>query len=439
RLYDHIALPIDSRTPAITNQAESAVEEVLEIVNMFVAESSNSAKVSILSPRLLSLFPESSSGNRFLSPTFFSFQKNGYLSLPELFDIISSDQKQQQFLLDIVLDASGAGAVLKNLVAKMKPEMIDLRYVKLPLIEELFRKDEKWIQMRNSFTEEQATDYYQKGYAFLNEDQLNLIYTKQDQLLSGLNTTKLGMMSKEEKMKRLERDIRHLAALGRPVWPMWQNARSIRKRQASSSTSSLPKHNVNGEHEGKTRINGVLYETLHPFAFTPMVAKGAALEVVTLSPHPFIPEIIRPQTLVLETLSPRAFIAAILSPSALVARIISPTALRAEVLSPRALHTWILSPEAFIAEVLSPQFIDPRVLSPEALIIDVLSPDFLSPRIVSPEAAGVIILSPNILSPRVASEEKLLVEVLSPHILGGSHTREEASREVVQIGSRSDE
>uniref|UniRef100_A0A0K0DQW2 Uncharacterized protein n=1 Tax=Angiostrongylus cantonensis TaxID=6313 RepID=A0A0K0DQW2_ANGCA len=113
RLYDHIALPIDSRTPAITNQAESAVEEVLEIVNMFVAESSNSAKVSILSPRLLSLFPESSSGNRFLSPTFFSFQKNGYLSLPELFDIISSDQKQQQFLLDIVLDASGAGAVLK--------------------------------------------------------------------------------------------------------------------------------------------------------------------------------------------------------------------------------------------------------------------------------------------------------------------------------------
>ncbi|VDM53957.1 unnamed protein product [Angiostrongylus costaricensis] len=405
------------------------------------AESSKPTKVSILSPRLLSLFPESSSGNRLLSPTFFSFQKNGYLSLPELFDvsiIISSDQKQQQFLLDIVLDVSGASVVLKNLIAKMKPEMIDMRYVKLPLIEELFRKDEKWIQMRNSFTEEQTANYNQKGYAFLNEDQLNLIYTKQDQLLSGINTTKLGMMSKEEKMKRLESDIRHLAALGRPVWPMWENARSIRKRQASSSTSSPPKHNGNGEHE-EARINGVLYETLHPFAFTPMVAKGAALEAVTLSPHAFIPEIIRPQALVLETLSPRAFIAAILSPSALVARIISPTALRAEVLSPRALHTWILSPEAFIAEVLSPQFIDPRVLSPEALIIDVLSPDFLSPRIVSPEAAGIIILSPNILSPRVASEEKLLVEVLSPHILGGSHTREEASREVVQIGSRSDE
>ncbi|KAJ1360214.1 hypothetical protein KIN20_019136 [Parelaphostrongylus tenuis] len=117
-----------------------------------------------------------------------------------------------------------------------------------------------------------------------------------------------------------------------------------------------------------------------------MVAKGAALEVVTLSPHAFIPEILRPQALAvsafyilvknhkfclnvgfkinkslgehigmmkgmwfqLETLSPRAFIASVLSPSALVARIISPTALRAEVLSPRALHTWILSPEALV-------------------------------------------------------------------------------------------
>ncbi|EPB77659.1 hypothetical protein ANCCEY_03250 [Ancylostoma ceylanicum] len=457
RLFAKSALPIDSRTPEITNSAVPAIEQVLAIVNTFASSKDAPGKVSVLSPRVLSLFPESSrpSSKRLLSPTFFSFQKDGYLSLPELFDIITTDQKYQQLMVDVIMDISGAGDVLEKFITDMKPEMEDLKNVKLPLIEELSRRDIDWMRLVNelrfrvhdSFNDAQTRQYNANSYAFLNEDQLNLIYSKDDQQLYGMNITKLGLMTDDEKSQRLERGIRELAALDRPKWPMWDEvARPVVKREAHeashtvASTTSLhgpAKSTGLGEASGEERVNGVLYETFRPFAFTTIVSRGGAMEAVTLSPHAFLTEVANPEALVLQTLSPRAFVASILSPAALIARILSPTALRAEVLSPRALHTWILSPEALVAEVLSPRFFDPRVLSPEALVIDVLSPGFLSPHVLSSESGGLIILSPNILSPRVASEEKLLVEILSPHILGGPHTHEEASHEVVEIGSHS--
>ncbi|KAK5985430.1 hypothetical protein GCK32_013902 [Trichostrongylus colubriformis] len=61
----------------------------------------------------------------------------------------------------------------------------------------------------------------------------------------------------------------------------------------------------------------------------------------------------------------------------------------------------------------------------------------ISPHIRSSEYASIIVLSPNILSPRIQSEEKMLVEILSPHILGGSHSHEEETKEVSEIGARS--
>ncbi|KHJ97698.1 hypothetical protein OESDEN_02317 [Oesophagostomum dentatum] len=441
RLFERVALPIDSRTPEITNNAVPALEQVLDMVNTFAASQSASDKLSVLSPRVFSLFPESSrSSKRLLSPTFFSFQKDGFLSLPELFDIITTNQKYQQLMVDIVMDISGAGAVLEKLVADMGPEIDELKNVKLPLIEKLSKKDQDWEMVHESFDEEQTSHFNGKGYAFLTKDQLDLIYSKEEQALYGMNTTKLGMMSEAEKMERLENDIRAMAALERPKWPMWDAGRhSVVKRQTEGTgTNTEHTAGVEGSHgEEEERINGVVYETLRPYAFTTLLGRGGAVEAVTLSPHAFVSEIASPEALVLQTLSPRAFVASILSPNALIARILSPTALRGEVLSPRALHTWILSPEALVAEVLSPRFMDPRVLSPEALVIDVLSPGFLSPHVLSSESIGLIILSPNILSPRIASEERLLVEVLSPHILGGPHTHEEASHEVVEVGAHS--
>ncbi|EYC07768.1 hypothetical protein Y032_0069g385 [Ancylostoma ceylanicum] len=421
RFFDKVNLGIDSRTPEVENNAASTMEGVLEVVNDFAAQTS-SGKLSVMSPRLFSLLPDTSgsSRNSFLSPTLLSFQKDGYLSLPELFDIVNANEKQQNMLLDIIMDVSGAGAQLEEMIAKIKPEIEEVRYIKLPLVQELSRKHEKWIRARSKFTDEQEMDYEQVGYAFMNKDQLELIYNRQEQLMHGINVTEIGMMTKEQKMKRIESDIRALAAMERPSWPAWgtSETNSSRHRRAAEGNTleniaarEATESQFQLEEDHENRINGILFETLHPFAFTTEVGIGAALEVVTLSPNAFLEELLFPRALVLETLSPRAFLAAILSPNALIARVLSPTAFRFELLSPRALHTWIVSPEAFLAEILSPRFLDPRIASPQALLLEVLSPGILSPNIWSSETGSLLVLSPNILSPRIQSEEKMVVEV----------------------------
>ncbi|RCN41516.1 hypothetical protein ANCCAN_12554, partial [Ancylostoma caninum] len=354
RFFDKVNLGIDSRTPEVENNAVSTMEGVLEVVNDFAAQTS-SERLSVMSPRLFSLLPDTSesSRNQFLSPTLLSFQKDGYLSLPELFDIVNTNEKQQNMLLDIIMDVSGAGAQLEEMIAKIKPEIEDVRYIKLPLVQELSRKHEKWMRARSQFTAEQETDYEQVGYAFMNEDQLKLIYNRQEQLLHGINVTEIATMTKEQKMKRIENDIRALAAMDRPGWPAWGTNSTRHRRAAEGNTlehiveREATESQFELEENPEDRINGILFETLHPFAFTTEVGIGAALEVVTLSPNAFLEELLFPRALVLETLSPRAFLAAILSPNALIARVLSPTAFRFELLSPRALHTWIVSPEAF--------------------------------------------------------------------------------------------
>ncbi|VDO80214.1 unnamed protein product [Haemonchus placei] len=260
KLYEQIALPIDSRTPEVINNAQTAVEQVLEIVNAFA--------------------------------------------------IITTNQRYQQLMLDAVLDISGAGAVLevsfnphygclKDLVIKMKPEMDELKNVKLPLVEELSQRDANWMRVHKSFNDDQAREYAEKGYTFLDEAQLNLIYSEQDQLQTGLNTTKLGNMSKEEKVRRLENDIREMAALDRPKWPMWDTVRTIRKRQVSEGAETKANGTEAETHAGHEheRINGVLYETFRPIAFTSHVARGGAMEVATLSPQAFISEVAYPEAL----------------------------------------------------------------------------------------------------------------------------------------------
>lgn len=421
RLFDEMNVGIDSRTPQLKNGASSAMQEVLDIVNSFAAETSTD-RMSVMSPRLLSLFPEKKSRfgrHRLFSPTMFSFQKDGYFSLPELFDIITSDARYHQLFLDAIMDVSGAGEVLQDLLVQMKSEIEQTKNVKLPLVEELSRKSSRWIRALDTFDSEQRTDYDRKGYAFMNEKQLALIYDRREQDLYGLNITLLGSLSKEEKTARIERDIRALAAFDRQLWPSWKDSKRLRRSIKAREEETNLDEGESQKHEG------IAFVTMEPTAFSHLIASAAALEVVTLSPQAFLEEVLYPRALMVETLSPRAFLGAILSPSALIAIILSPTVFRLEVLSPRALQAWVLSPEAFLAEILTPRFLDARVLSPQAMILQVLSPGILSPHFMSSESMSLIILSPNILSPRIESEEKMLIEILSPHILGGSHSHDE--------------
>ncbi|VDO99395.1 unnamed protein product [Heligmosomoides polygyrus] len=342
--------------------------------------------MSVMSPRLFSLFPEKGKKfhrHRLLSPTILSFQKDGYFSLPTLFDIITSDGRYQQLLLDVVMDVSGAGNVLQV-----------------------------------------------------------------EQALHGLNVTFLGSLSKEEKVARIEQDIRALAALGIRRKRKAVNGKSHRVQSKSvgvqeqnEETDHEMKNNKDAKHtendygeasrEGgiheesdyddlEEKHQGVEFVTLSPIAFTHLIRGGAVLEVVTLSPQAFIDEILFPRLLLAEILSPRVFVAAILSPNALVARILSPTAFRLDVLSPRALHTWIVSPEVLLGEILTPRFLDPRILSPQTLVIEVLSPG-TGYRIRFYVDNALLLTSLGPFHFELSSKPA----ILSPHILGGAHGHEE--------------
>ncbi|VDO94435.1 unnamed protein product [Heligmosomoides polygyrus] len=120
----------------------------------------------------------------------------------------------------------------------MKPEIEETKNVKLPLVEKLSRKNSQWKRAHATFDDEQRLDYKRNGYAFMNEKQLALIYDRQEQDLYALNITELGALSKEEKISRLEKDIRALAALDQD--PSWQaNKGALSPSVYSPETASL--------------------------------------------------------------------------------------------------------------------------------------------------------------------------------------------------------
>ncbi|UMM41407.1 hypothetical protein L5515_017686 [Caenorhabditis briggsae] len=429
KVFDQLKLPINSQAPKIENEND-AFQKIVDIINQFSASEVAQKKFSFLSPRILSIMPEGKVKNRFLSPTLLSFQKDGFFSLPDIFEIVSSNQRYQQLMLEAILDLSGAGTAMEELIAKIGPEMDFMEQVQYPMVQQLSRQDIRWLKARQLFTQEQSEEYKKDGFAHLTEDQVKMVYA--DDPSSYIPITN---MTRADRDARIETAIRKLAAEGRPQWPFWNSPKRVKRADGGGGHDghpSIPNY-PEGEH-----IGDVEYLVLKPHAFANLINFGVSMEAMVLSPHAFVSEIMRPEALKLDVLSPRAFIATVLSPSALIARILSPTAFRAEVLSPRALTAWVLSPEALIAEVLTPRFLEPRVLSPEALVIDVLSPGILAPHVLSSETIGVMILSPNILSPRIASDEKFLVEVLSPHILGGPHSKEEEHSNI-EIGSGSHE
>ncbi|CCD68913.1 MLt-TeN (mlt-10) related [Caenorhabditis elegans] len=430
KVFDQMKLKINSEAPKIDNEND-AFQKIVDIINQFSASEIAQKKFSFLSPRILSIMPEGKPKNRFLSPTLLSFQKDGFFSLPDLFEIVSSNQRYQQLMLDAILDLSGAGTAMDNLIARIEPEMQFMEEVQYPMVQQLSKNDINWLKARQLFSSDQASEYKKYGFAHLNEEQVKLVYA--DNPTSYLP---IANMTREERDTRIEDAIRKLATEGRPQWPFWNKPQKRVKRAGGGGDGDA--HPVIPNYPEGEHIGDVEYLVLKPHAFANLINFGVSMEAMVLSPHAFVSEILRPEALKLDVLSPRAFIATVLSPSALIARILSPTAFRAEVLSPRALTAWVLSPEALIAEVLTPRFLEPRVLSPEALVIDVLSPGILAPHVLSSEAIGVMILSPNILSPRVASDEKFLVEVLSPHILGGPHSHEEEHSNI-EIGSGSHE
>jgi hypothetical protein len=62
------------------------MDRVVGLINSF-KDSTDMGKLSILSPKLFPIIPSRRNRNRLLSPTLFSFQQNGYISLPDIFKV----------------------------------------------------------------------------------------------------------------------------------------------------------------------------------------------------------------------------------------------------------------------------------------------------------------------------------------------------------------
>uniref|UniRef100_A0A915DWG2 Uncharacterized protein n=1 Tax=Ditylenchus dipsaci TaxID=166011 RepID=A0A915DWG2_9BILA len=282
----------------------------MSLLNIFLASHKGNSKLSILSPRFLSILPSNSNhNNKYLSPSLFSFQDddNSFLTLPQLIKLATNQnpgEKQVDNWLELLLQASGAGPAMKKALKDLQPQIDHL----FPAILELERVDANWKRVQNTLNEQQVQQMKQRGYAFLESPQLQLLY-EEDRLK---HLSDYHKMSQPQREARLEASIRQLAKLDNKI----RSARSakqtfsdeIREIHEDEEEEQLS-HDANEFHSTDATKHGspeeeeeerelIELRTLAPFAFSNRVGEGVALEALTLSPHAFLSELLSPEALV---------------------------------------------------------------------------------------------------------------------------------------------
>ena len=79
----------------------------------------------------------------------------------------------------MLLTVSGASKTLDDIVKKMEPEMKEMNEKIYPSILDLEMIEEKWNHVRESYSEEQRKNIDEDGYAFLEPEQIQLLYSNQ--------------------------------------------------------------------------------------------------------------------------------------------------------------------------------------------------------------------------------------------------------------------
>ncbi len=245
-----------------------------------------------MSPKFFPIFADKKNTKRqkLLSPTLFSFHENdGFLSLPNLLKVknnnfqsiltiffiktVSGDSLiDRDEWLDLVMEISGASRQIDQLIDNLEPEMHHFEQNQWPALQKLESLERNWNQLLETYTQQQKTDIAQRGYTFLDTNQLDMIYNDND--LSGHNRTRrsikqFGLMNDAERDAILESDIRKLAAL------------HAAPAAITGQEKTIDSHG--GAHDGTLGL-----ETLQPFAFTNYINHPVALGAITLSPHAFV-------------------------------------------------------------------------------------------------------------------------------------------------------
>ncbi|KAI6187378.1 hypothetical protein M3Y98_00236900 [Aphelenchoides besseyi] len=469
RFIQNAGLPVKFQLQPEANP--TMLNEVIELINRFQQNQQANSKLSILSPSFFAF-----SGHQrkhLLSPSLFSLHSDGPLSLPQLFQMASIGRRETDEWIEMLLTLSGASAVLQKTAEKLEPKLHVLERDVYPRLREMERWQRSWKRARSIQTIEQQQKLKSDGYAFLNPNQLNLIYNIAPPLSEHAKLN--AQMTESQREVRLENDIRRLAKLEQEL--SWKR---IKRALLDSSTekhqnpqTAIPRTQFNRFVHYEDKKNGSEWVeitrdidvNINPKAHHPMYAEATTESINSTittetsltnscadttnsarcsplsTPTSTVPPSLPPkkhdkekdeeELPKFETLAPFAFGSRINESVVLEALTLSPYAFWNELVQPEFASVMTLSPRAFVASTLSPlaavapfrsEILSPRtmtafVLSPEAMILEILSPKAIEVRVASPEALIIQILSPNALAPKIYSPEALGLLILSPSFL----------------------
>uniref|UniRef100_A0A914QIX7 Uncharacterized protein n=1 Tax=Panagrolaimus davidi TaxID=227884 RepID=A0A914QIX7_9BILA len=231
----------------------------------------------------------------------FEIRKDETMSAIEnLFEALESvvkfnfDNKAENEWIETLLEISGASKTLKELVAKMEPEMKAMNEKVFPTVQELERMDKNWEMVVKSYSEEQKVDIADNGYAFLEPEQLQLVYSGKDKSKLKINLNFYAKLSKEQKQKRIDEDIRKLAKLNPDDIRRARRQIVVHPDNGEITVGNNTNHHDYSQEAPGSHSSVPHFITLSPWAGGYRIGEGFAFEVVTLSPHAFFAEIMMP-------------------------------------------------------------------------------------------------------------------------------------------------
>ncbi|KAL1242847.1 Serum response factor-binding protein [Trichinella spiralis] len=315
-----------------------------EIVAKAVHENETSEAFRFLSPDFFSIMPRQKDMRSFLSPDILSLNDDGdsskLLSLPRILRRLP--KHDQEMLMSVILELTGAGEILlQGKAIATKPKMASF----LETVENLSESvpsylskvtnntknynlaDERFKSLERSMSSEQKDAMMKKGYAFMDDKQLELFYNLSPSLVSQAIVLSPILLSTV---------VLSPAVLGPLI--------------------------------------------LSPIVLAPLVLSPRVLSPFVLSPSVLFPVILSPLVLHPFILSPLVLDPIVLSPAVLSPLVLSPSVLSPLILSPLVLSPFILSPGVAEALVLSPRVLTPLVKSKVAKFAIVCSPSVLSRR-----------------------------------------------------------
>ncbi|MFH4977636.1 hypothetical protein AB6A40_004345 [Gnathostoma spinigerum] len=363
-----------------------------------ITPSTESDEVNVLSPSVLSLHGEGGVDERKLSLPYFLESLNGSVPnswvdfLLELTGISQTIESALRNLLDLVKVTNNIHSDVPNTVDSIENKLeSDIEH----------QKRQVFVKLNESFTDEQKQSLNSTGYAFLNHDQLMLVYGPTSLYNHSTHLSLFASLKESEKEKVVEDAIRELA----------KSTDCCRDGQPQI-TLQLPTKVIYRRKKRDLRLFPIV--ALEPVLLRPRLMDFDVLGITVLIVRVMSPFILTPRVMIPSMLCPIILSPLIVSPFILTPRIMCPGTLDPTIVSPSILSPLIMSPYSLSPLILSPNVLSPRILNPTLLSPRILSPSLLSPNYFSSKGLTGNILSPSAFSPNINSTVNLLVDILSP-------------------------